>query len=544
MSASENNIHTDRPPRCRVVADGLSDTRFRGEIGSVLHRRLRTVTLIALLPIALFLLRNLTQHSHRAAFDPIAMILQGALCLFLVCLAVGLFLRPRYSLTTLRQIELATFLSIAAFFSYLQVHTLQNTALFDLAACDPDIEVVRIWTQASALRWFFLVVIYGVFIPNTWGRCALLSGLVAVLPLILTPLGAMWHEQMSQDVLYSIVDLAILMGTAVCIAVFGSYRLQKLQQQAFQAQQLGQYRLGKKLGAGGMGDVYLAEHLLLRRPCAIKLIRPDQTRDPAALERFEREVQAMATLTHWNTVEVYDYGRADDGRFYYVMEYLPGPNLDTLVAQSGPLPAARAIHILRQTCQALREAHGRGLLHRDIKPSNIIVCERGGVHDVAKLLDFGLVHETGLRPKSDRLTLQGAVLGSPPFMSPEQAAGRTDLDTRTDIYSLGAVGYFLLTGEPPFVRETPMEMLLAHAYEPVMMKDDIPPDLQAVLSRCLSKKPDARYPSVVALDDALADCAGADAWTEKKAAEWWNGHLAPEETIHPEMMAIPTPMGR
>src|SRR5262249_25444685 len=161
-------------------------------------------------------------------------------------------------------------------------------------------------------------------------------------------------------------------------------------------------------------------HVLLRRPCAIKLIRPEQAGDPTTLQRFEREVQAMATLTHPNTALVFDYGHADDGTFYYVMEYLPGQNLESLVSACGPLPAARAIPFLRQVCGALREAPGIGLLQRDIKPSNIIACERGGLHDVAKLLDFGLVQGAGLVKEAARLTVQGTVLGSPPYMSPEQ----------------------------------------------------------------------------------------------------------------------------
>ena len=184
---------------------------------------------------------------------------------------------------------------------------------------------------------------------------------------------------------------------------------------------LGQYRLKQVLGFGGMGAVYLAEHVLLRRPCAIKLIRPDQAGDPRTLIRFEREVQATATLTHSNTVEIFDYGHAEDGTFYYVMEYLPGMNLEDLVEQHGPMPPERAVHLLRQVCQALREAHGIGLIHRDIKPSNIFACERGKVYDVAKLLDFGLVKGFGLAGDDAKLTREGAFTGSPAFMSPEQA---------------------------------------------------------------------------------------------------------------------------
>jgi serine/threonine protein kinase len=253
-------------------------------------------------------------------------------------------------------------------------------------------------------------------------------------------------------------------------------------------------------------------------------------------------VQAMATLTHGNTVEIYDYGHADDGTFYYVMEYLPGQNLEHLVACHGPLSPARAIHLLRQVCRALREAHDVGLLHRDIKPSNIIACERGGVFDVVKLLDFGLVHETRLGKDGDRLTQHGTIIGSPPYMSPEQAAGRIELDARSDIYSLGAVAYFLLTGQPPFVRETPMLMLMAHAYEPVLppakVRPDLPADLQAIVLRCLEKEPARRFPDAHSLEQALASCADADQWSEEQAALWWHEHPLPapgDKELHPDM---------
>jgi serine/threonine protein kinase len=250
----------------------------------------------------------------------------------------------------------------------------------------------------------------------------------------------------------------------------------------------------------------------------------------------------MAALTHWNTVEIYDYGHADDGTFYYVMEYLPGQSLEQLVGHYGPLPPARAIHLLRQVCGALHEAHHVGLLHRDIKPSNIIACERGGVFDVVKLLDFGLVHETGMGKYADRLTQHGTVIGSPPFMSPEQAAGKSDIDARSDIYSLGAVAYFLLTGQAPFVRETAMMMLMAHAYEPVVppanLRPDLPNDLQAVVLRCLEKEPSRRFPDTRSLDQALASCDAADQWTTEQAALWWHEHPLPtpgETELRPDV---------
>src|SRR5256885_2896070 len=196
-----------------------------------------------------------------------------------------------------------------------------------------------------------------------------------------------------------------------------------------------------------MGEVYFAEHQLLKRPCAIKLIRPSLSQQARVLARFELEVRATARLSHWNTVEVYDYGRTDDGTFFYVMEYLPGLSLAELVERHGPLPPERVIYLLRQACQALREAHGMGLIHRDIKPANIFAAQRGGLHDVTKLLDFGLAKRKAEAPAM-QLSQHGSITGSPLYMSPEQASGQR-ADHRSDIYALGAVAYFLLTGYAP-----------------------------------------------------------------------------------------------
>jgi serine/threonine-protein kinase len=275
-----------------------------------------------------------------------------------------------------------------------------------------------------------------------------------------------------------------------------------------------------------MGEVHLGEHKLLKRLCAIKLIRPEQAGDPKTLSRFEREVQAMAALTHWNTVEVYDYGRTEDGTFYYVMEYLPGLSLQELVEQHGPLPAARAIHFLRQICAALHEAHSIGLIHRDIKPSNLIACTRGGVHDVAKLLDFGLVHDIcGIATDGPQLTVVGAILGSPNYLSPEQARGKSEIDARTDIYSVGALAYFLVTGQTPFVRDTAMELLAAHMKDdpiaPTQLRPEIPQDLEEVILKCLRKEPDGRFPDAESLDLALASCDAAEDWDGSRAEDWW-----------------------
>jgi serine/threonine-protein kinase len=316
----------------------------------------------------------------------------------------------------------------------------------------------------------------------------------------------------------------LVMVVAAVAAVFGTHLINTLRREAFEAKQLGQYRLIAPLGAGGMGEVYLAEHLLLKRPCAIKLIHPGQAGDPRVLARFEREVRMTARLSHWNTVEIYDYGRTEDGTFFYVMEYLPGLSLEDLLERHGPLPAERVVHLLRQACQGLREAHAIGLIHRDIKPANLFVAQRGGLYDVVKLLDFGLVKPVAETP-SARLTLEGAISGTPLFMSPEQARGLADLDARSDIYSLGAVAYTLLTGRPAFERESPMEVMIAHARDevvpPSQLRADVPADLERVILRCLAKSPEDRFQDTDSLEQALAECAAADQWTQLHAASWW-----------------------
>jgi serine/threonine protein kinase len=288
----------------------------------------------------------------------------------------------------------------------------------------------------------------------------------------------------------------------------------------------GPYRLKEKLGAGGMGDVYEAEHTLLKRPCAIKLIRPDRDADEAALDRFEQEVRSTAKLTHWNTIEIYDYGQTSDGIFYYVMELLPGLNLGELVKQHGPLLPQRAVHFLCQVCGALGEAHATGLVHRDITPANIFAAKRGGVHDVAKLLDFGLVKQRTSEETGNPIAVpKGHFSGSPLYMSPEQATAYEKADARSDIYSLGAVAYYLLTGNPPFSGRTPVQVLAAHERDevvaPSILQNDLPGDLEGIVVRCLEKDPTDRFQDVQTLRQSLNGCSSANKWTEERAAMWW-----------------------
>ena len=327
-----------------------------------------------------------------------------------------------------------------------------------------------------------------------------------------------------------ILAMAIWLGLALAAAIYGTCtRSPSCGTKASEARRLGPYTLWRPpLGSGGMGEVYLAEHALLRRPCAVKVIRPERAHDRATIDRFEREVQATASLTHPNTVRIFDYGIAEDGTFYYTMEYLPGLTLQAMVRDHGPLTPDRAVHFLLQACSALREAHGKGLIHRDIKPSNLMACRPGGLPDVIKVLDFGLVQSDRAEVPPGDPGARAYVAGTPDYVSPEQAAGREEIDARSDLYSLGAVAYYLGSGRPPCVKSTAVEVLLAHMAEPVppirVEGGAIPPDLEAVILRCLQKEPADRFRSAECLERALAACRCAGEWSGSMADRWWQEH--------------------
>jgi serine/threonine-protein kinase len=393
--------------------------------------------------------------------------------------------------------------------------------------------------------WIALLFTYAMFIPNSWRRAARVM-LPAALAPVLISIAAGWQRENLPDNFWELLSgLTLMLLIVTAIAIYGTHVINALRIQAFEATQLGQYRLRELLGSGGMGDVWLAEHQLLKRPCAIKLIDAGRAADPRAQTRFEREVRATAQLSHWNIVEIYDYGRTDDGTFYYVMEYLPGLTLAEIVESHGPMPPARAINLLRQACSGLHLAHSAGLIHRDIKPGNIIAAYRGGMYDVIKLVDFGLVE---LRGEVAGRSWNSASMfsGSPLFIAPEQALGGSDPDPRSDIYSLGAVGYYLLTGRPPFEGTKPLKIVIAHAHDPVtppsQLVEGIPPDLEEILLRCLAKSPADRFANVQELDQALAECELASSWTNRNASEWWQSHEAAALGQHARTVGIELPL--
>lgn len=384
-------------------------------------------------------------------------------------------------------------------------------------------------SEDPSSRWITLIFIYTLFIPNHWKRAATFVFPMAIAPLACV-LFCIWRYPEVHEIMWNpfgrgqIIRLALAMGLIFAVSVYATYMIGALRREAYTARQLGQYRIRERIGVGGMGEVYLAEHQMLKRPCAVKVIRPEKAGDPKAMVRFEREVRTTAELTHFNTVEIYDYGRTDEGTFYYVMEYLHGLSLAELVEDHGPIFPERAVHLLIQISDALAEAHGVGLIHRDIKPANIFAAQRGGVFDIAKLLDFGLAKPV-TRGDSADVTQEGVITGTPLYMSPEQAMGGPEPDARSDIYALGAVAYFLLTGRPPFLGDRPMAVLMAHVKDPVIpptkLRAEIPADLEAIILKCLAKRPEDRYQSSVELRDALAQCQCAGEWTRERANQWW-----------------------
>lgn len=487
---------------------------FSDETATLLRSRLQAATFVLSVILALTFVRSLF-FPHIPLVGLRAAILAGFVASFF-----ALRSRRELSLLGLQCFEAGLFGALAV-----QLLLMMHSELLSFAAAGQSASAVAIeWIFLAV--WSVLILTYAIFIPNTWKRATAVLIPAAALPYLLL----FWMRWQSPEVAQALdaenLGMRIPMTFAAAfIAVCGTYTTNAIRREAFKARQLGQYLLKKKLGAGGMGEVYQAEHALLKRPCAVKLIRPGKAGDATVLARFEREVQATAKLTHWNTIEIFDFGHAGDGTFYYVMELLPGLSLEDLVKTHGPLPAERAVHFLRQVCGALGEAHAKGLIHRDIKPANIFAAERGGVYDVAKLLDFGLVREQAPDESDANLTRPGTFSGSPLYMCPEQVKSYHHLDARSDIYSLGAVAYFLLTGRAPFERSDTFEILMAHARDPVeppaKINPQVPADLELVVIRCLAKLPANRFQDVQSLDAALANCACAGQWTTHRAADWW-----------------------
>lgn len=462
-----------------------------------------------------FILNSLPLLVAGAAFTALWFLLRGA---------------PR-SRCFVRWVELATLTVGTAAFSTLAL-------VMDLTS-SPDMIVRSTMT--------YVLFTYAVYVPSTARRTLLVAALMTVPllgcifiafrswdPALYDPPAATWPKGEVGEMAYLATFVsAFLWAIVVALAAVFSHQIHGLRKAMKDFRRLGQYTLEEKLGEGGMGVVYRASHAMLRRPTAIKLLLPDRA-GSAALLRFEREVRRTAMLTHPNTVTVFDYGRTTDGVFYYAMELLEGASLDEVVKLTGPQPEDRVIHLLAQVAASLAEAHAGGLIHRDIKPGNILVVDRGGISDLVKVVDFGLVKDIRSRaedgaPAEPTLTMADVVTGTPLYMAPESIVSPGSVDARADLYALGAVGYWLLTGTHVFDGRGVVEVCAQHLHATpespsTRLRRPVMADLEALLLACLAKRPDDRPASALVFREQLLACAAAGGWTNARAADWWTTH--------------------
>lgn len=385
------------------------------------------------------------------------------------------------------------------------------------------------------VSWVCLwVALYPMFVPATFGKSVLASLLAASTgPLVYVLSLAHGDARLPSE---KLLELYLPNYLAAGISFFPIYIMTRVAKDLARAQKMGSYKLLSRLGAGGMGEVWEARHDLLARSAAIKMIKPDSlaSHDAARVEsditRFQREAQTTAGLRSPHTISLYDFGVTPNRTFYYVMELLSGIDMSSLVERYGPVPAERAVFLLRQACHSLREAHRAGLVHRDIKPANLFVCRLGLDFDFVKVLDFGLVRRINVESKDARLTADGMITGSPAFIAPETVVGEEEIDGRVDIYALGCVAYWLVTGKLVFDVTNAMTLLLNHlqtAPVPPSRRTElpIPPALETLILKCLAKKREDRYPDVNELDRALAEVPVPQPWTPERAERWWQTNL-------------------
>jgi serine/threonine protein kinase len=395
--------------------------------------------------------------------------------------------------------------------------------------------------QIRQLSWVtILILVYSMIAPST-PRRTLQASLVAA---SMDPL-CYWLAHVAGLPAPSPITAFILCWpnyACAVIAMLPSSVLQRIRRRLREAQELGSYHLVELLGRGGMGEVWRAEHRLLARQAAVKLVRPevlgarDEQEARTMLRRFEREAQATSALSSPHTIQVFDFGMTDEGTFYYVMELLVGRDLESLVREFGPVPASRAIYLLRQVAHSLADAHARDLVHRDIKPANVYVCRMGLEYDFLKVLDFGLVKFNARARRADSLaTLDHTTTGTPAYMAPEAILGEIDVDRRADVYALGCVAYYLLTGQLVFEADTSMKMLLQHVHaQPVPPSQrtelPIPREIDELVLACLQKDPKMRPQSAGELFRMAQQChVGGATWSPEQAQTWWERHL-PELT--------------
>ncbi len=389
--------------------------------------------------------------------------------------------------------------------------------LFLSAAFIPWRPAYQIALAATATIWFLLMeVLLYTLVPEAQPFWAERGG----------------FEAFRNHTIWGVTGVAMLGGASAVV----SGTLYSLRKTAHRADRLGKYLIHEEIGKGGMGQVFFAQHSLMCRPTALKVMHPDGADQSTALARFEREIKLSSTLTHPNTITIYDVGRTSGNSLYYAMEYLEGLDLQELVERFGPVEPARAVYILKQACGSLAEAHYRDIIHRDIKPSNIFLTRRGLLYDFVKILDFGLAKRIASDTAS-AITKSGFLFGTPRYLAPETVYGSEQVDGRADLYCLGGVAYWMLTGQPPFTAESSVEIVIDHVKTVPKRPSEvgevpIPPELEAIVMKCLEKKPGDRYQTAGEVEAALEAVPLTEPWSRARAEEWWDLHGILGENPH------------
>jgi eukaryotic-like serine/threonine-protein kinase len=507
----------------RLLERGLDSSSGLGFVRERLALLGKTLFLVSF-GFYLFLLASLTLIGGA----PFAAVVRGPVALGHLCASLTMALlwllagRVGPSLRTLGALDAVSFAVAAVFLSFMTI--------------EDEGQILQVLLALTVT-----VMVRAILLPSRPGRTALISALVFAPTVVVCiarhhPTAFLPGFSPGYQKLHMTLNTVLWSVLGTTLATIVSRVLYGLRRQVAEASELGQYLLEEKIGGGGMGEVWRARHRLLIRPAAIKLIRQKAVRgmtsDPELLvRRFEREARATAALTSPHTVQLYDFGVTEDGRLYYVMELLDGLDLDTLVRQHGPLPPERVVHLLRQVCAALQDAHGNGLVHRDIKPANVVVSRAGTTFDFVKVLDFGLVKLDTARD-TDRellkLSTEDSWSGTPGYMAPEVVLGAAT-DHRVDLYALGCVAYWLLTGKLVFEGQNAMQVMMQHVQaEPqrpsARIERAMPAALEALVMDCLEKDPARRPASAELVSERLEAVQVVEAWTAGRAEQWWAMH--------------------
>jgi len=530
---SSSSLPVEEMGPAQVIGAQGAPAQLERETEALLREILKAGSLVVILVLGGFLVRDIMFSTLPYSVAP-----RAALIAIYAALGVLLVSRRPLRLRQLRACEFCILWLVALWFATDRYHFTLEWAV------RRDVAQVMFAIDFSVLAYLFLSTTYGIFVPNTWRRALKMVGAMVSMPVVVLLAVRVFHPEEFAFIwaevlaINHVTSLALMLLIGLLVPIWGVHLIHSLRRAAFEAKQLGQYTLTERIGAGGMGEVWKAKHRLLVRPAAIKLIKPEMVSDVnparsrAFIQSFEREAQSTASLRSTHTVELYDFGITEDASFFYVMELLNGLDLETLVEHFGAVPATRAVYLLLQACDSLAEAHARGLIHRDVKPANLYVCRMGLSCDFVKVLDFGLVRAEKQRT-GDATGGGEGLLGTPGYMAPEIVLGTAEASERSDIYALGCVCYWLLTGSRVFECDTPVEVAMRHVNTTPVPPSQatelpVPTELDEIVLACLHKEPSGRPQTVEELSRLLLDCDLEGGWSQRDARRWWSLHMNDE----------------